>query len=323
MEFFDGGWPRYVSVAERRAKAERKLQALKKKGTHCQPVEVEGRTIARTFWGKKWCDNLEAYSDYANRLPRGRSYVRNGAVIDLQIANGQIDALVAGSSVYRVHITVQALDTTRWKTIRTECAGKVQSLIELLQGRLSSAVMDVVTRHGSGLFPAPSEITFGCSCPDSATLCKHVAAALYGVGTRLDTQPDLLFLLRHLDPQELVQEAVKMPALHTQTAVAPQQSLEHADLSALFGIDIATPPIPTAVPVADKKSPAKKSTAPTRKKRGKLLTARELIARGIPQHRVQGWLRSGVLLRSEVRGVYGVTPRTEACIEDYLQKHRA
>ncbi|MET0963334.1 MAG: SWIM zinc finger family protein [Noviherbaspirillum sp.] len=236
-------WPPYVPVAQRREQARAALESLKRKGVDCQPVAVGGRMIASTFWGSKWCGNLEAYSDFENRLPRGRSCVRHGAVLDLKIAAGTVDALVSGTSVYKVRIGIRALPEQAWKAILDECAGKVATLVELLQGRLSAAVMDVVTRPGTGLFPTPKQIDFRCSCPDSASMCKHVAAALYAVGNRLDSQPELLFLLRHVDPQDLIRQAANAPAAD---ATAASAELDSADLSALFGIELDAPPAPVA-----------------------------------------------------------------------------
>ena len=192
MSWGSFGWRPYVSVAERRAKAARELSKLAKKtGRAASPVVLDGRKIAATFWGKAWCDNLEAYSDFANRLPRGRTYVRNGSVVDLQINKGNVTALVSGSELYKIEIKIKPLAPTLWKSIQTECAGKIDSLMELLQGKLSSAVMQIVTRHERGLFPTPKEIDLDCSCPDWADLCKHVAASLYGVGAKLDQNPTL------------------------------------------------------------------------------------------------------------------------------------
>ncbi len=168
------------------------------------PVAIEGRTIARSFWGKSWCANLERYSDYENRLPRGRSYVRNGSVIDLQIAKGKVTAMVSGSSSITSRSPLRSVTSKRWKAICRDCAGTIDSLVELLQGRLAKGVLDRVCREGDGLFPAPNEIKLSCSCPDWADMCKHVAAALYGVGARLDEQPKLLFVLRGVDENELL-----------------------------------------------------------------------------------------------------------------------
>jgi uncharacterized Zn finger protein len=188
-------------VAEKRRRAEKKLAQMKKKGRAITPVRPEGRTIARTFWGKAWCDNLESYSDYENRLPRGRTYLRNGSVVHLEIAGGRVEALVSGSELYRVEIDITALGPARWKKIKKACSGGIASLVELLQGKLSAGVMATITRPREGLFPTPKEISLKCSCPDWAGMCKHVAAALYGVGARLDEQPHLLFLLRQVDQQ--------------------------------------------------------------------------------------------------------------------------
>jgi hypothetical protein len=173
---------------------------MKGEGRTLSPVEVRGRKIATTFWGDAWCSNLEAYSDFANRLPRGRTYVRNGSVIDLQIERGRVRALVSGTSLYEVAIGMQPLPRPRWTRIKTQCAGQITSLVELLRGSLSDSVMEIVTRKGEGLFPSPREISLSCSCPDWATMCKHVAATLYGVGARLDRAPELLFTLRCVDP---------------------------------------------------------------------------------------------------------------------------
>ena len=167
-------------------------------------MTIEGRTIAKTFWGKSWCANLERYSDFENRLPRGRTYVRNGSVLDLQIAKGEVAAMVAGSELYKVKIAIAPVKQARWKAICRDCAGAINSLVELLQGRLAKGVMDRVCREGDGLFPSPREIKLSCSCPDWADMCKHVAAVLYGVGARLDEKPQLLFVLRGVDENELL-----------------------------------------------------------------------------------------------------------------------
>ena len=230
------GYPRYVSVAERRARAERKLDKLRKAGHEIQPILISGRAIAKTYWGEAWCENLEAYSDYANRLPRGRTYARNGSVLDLKIAEGRIDALVSGSRLYTVTLRITPLPAERWQAIRGECAGQIDSLVELLQGNLSQGVMEVVTRKGSGLFPSPKEIKLDCSCPDWAVMCKHVAAALYGVGARLDDSPEVLFSLRGVDPAEMIEEAIDRGV--TQRKQARGRALETDDLASVFGVDI-------------------------------------------------------------------------------------
>ena len=188
-------WPRYVPVAERRARARRDMDKLKQRGRHLQPVEIEGRTIARSFWGKGWCDHLESFSDFANRLPRGRRYARNGSVCHLEIRPGRVEAIVSGSEVYYVTIEITQLKAATWKSIKAKFAGQIGSMLELLQGRLSRQVMGVVTERDHGLFPKPREIDLDCSCPDWATMCKHVAAALYGVGSpaRSSTRPALSF----------------------------------------------------------------------------------------------------------------------------------
>lgn len=240
MARYDRGWAPYVPVAERRRRAERMAARLRKKGQVLAPVTVTGRTITATFWGKAWCNNLEAYSDYETRLPRGRTYLRNGSVIDLQIARGQVTALVSGSKIYRVVLTIKEVPAARWRSICTDCAGSVASVVELLQGRFAKGVMERLCRQQNGLFPAPSDIRFSCSCPDYALMCKHVAAVLYGVGARLDDQPELLFRLRGVDESELIAR-VDTPLALAKKGPASDRVLHADDVSALFGLDMAEP----------------------------------------------------------------------------------
>ncbi len=259
-------WAPYVPVAERRRQAETLTTKLRKQGKNLAPVIIVGRAIANTFWGKAWCGNLEAYRDYESRLPRGRSYVRNGAVIDLQIAPGEVRALVNGSELYRTSVTIRPLAQPAWRRLCADCAGRIDSLVELLQGRFSKAVMERLCRQQDGIFPRPAEIRFDCSCPDHAVMCKHVAAVLYGVGARLDAQPDLLFRLRAVEGAELVAGATADLTLVT-GAPATGRVLQDDDMAALFGLDIASPaaPVPpaklnTKPPVA--RSPRNRARAP-------------------------------------------------------------
>lgn len=255
-----GGFPPYVTVAERKRKAAKEVEKLKKKGQICQPIVIEGQLIANTFWGKAWCKNLESYSDYSNRLSRGRSYVRHGSVIDLKMAIGAITAKVCGSSIYSVKITIEKVITTKWNNIVSECAGKIDSVIELLQGKFSKAVMQIITDPQKGLFPHPKEIKFKCSCPDWADMCKHVAAVLYGVGARLDNKPEELFLLRQADHGELISKA----ATTSLTQISSDQNdqvLDSSDLSSLFGIEIDDTLKIDVTPSAQKVKLIKKKTA--------------------------------------------------------------
>ena len=232
-----GGWAPYVPVAARRRKAEREMEKLRKKGAVLLPVKIEGRQIARTFWGKAWCDNLESYRDYENRLPRGRTYVRNGSVVDLQIAPREVTAIVSGSKIYKVKVSIANVGPARWKTLCTDCSGGIDSLVELLQGRFSKGVMERLCRQDTGLFPRPSEIRFTCSCADYASMCKHIAAVLYGVGARLDESPELLFRLRAVDETELLSDlGSALPDTRTKRDTA--QTLVGDDLAALFGLDM-------------------------------------------------------------------------------------
>ena len=225
-------WKPYVSVAKRRAEAEREMAKLRKTGVAIHPIAIEGRTITRTFWGKAWCDHLEQFSDYANRLPRGKTYVRNGSVCHLKIDKGEVTAIVSGSELYQIKIAIKPLAKVGWQRIQKHCAGKVGSLLDLLQGKLSDGIMAVVTHPETGLFPKPGDIRLTCDCPDWADMCKHLAAVLYGVGALLDQEPKLLFKLRGVNHSELVSDNITVPK-----ASGTRRRLDD-NLGDVFGVDL-------------------------------------------------------------------------------------
>jgi uncharacterized Zn finger protein len=231
------GWAPYVPVAARRAKAQKQLEKMKKKGLKVQPVQLAGRKIADSFWGKGWCDHMESFGDYANRLPRGRSYVRNGSVCHLDIKPGRIEAIVSGSSLYNVSITIFPLAIHKWKTVKSACTGRIGSLIDLLRGKLDRGVMEVVSDRKEGLFPLPGEIKFACDCPDSAGMCKHIAAVLYGVGARLDHSPELLFHLRGVNHEELVDVSAVVTGVAK--AGTSRRRIAASGLADVFGVEMA------------------------------------------------------------------------------------
>jgi uncharacterized Zn finger protein len=267
---YGGFWAPYVPKHERRALAQKYLEKLRREGLRVQPVEIAGRKIASTFWGEAWCRHLEAFSDFANRLPRGRTYVRNGSVCHLAIEEGEVTAVVSGSEPYDVSVSIVTLPKAKWSGLKGRCGGQVGSLLELLQGRLSDHVMGIVTDPHDGLFPSPKEIRFECSCPDWAGMCKHIAAVLYGVGARLDREPELLFRLRGVDHTELVCEQAAQEVATRRSAGA--RTLDEAALADVFGIEIGTgrkpqAPRPAAAAAAKSAASAGRKVAPKLKGR--------------------------------------------------------
>jgi len=299
MSFFP--WGDYVSVGERRRRAERKVAELKKKGRSLAPVKIDGRKIATTFWGQSWCANLERYSDYATRLPRGRSYLRNGLVIDLQVATGKVTATVSGSELYDVKISIATVAAKQWKAICRDCSGTIDSLVELLQGRLAKSVMDRVCRAGDGLFPQPSEIKLSCSCPDWADMCKHVAGALYGIGARLDAEPRLLFALRGVDESELVAGADR-GAARLNSGPAAAKLLGEGDVAALFGLDMAEDVGSNDAAEPRKRSARAKTPGSTKGKQSRQTRRKD---RGQPMKRV---VRRDKPVRRRTRGKAAARP---------------
>jgi len=242
------GYGRSESVSEKKAKAKRKIAALLKKGKQISPVMIEGRKITKSWWGLAWNKNLEHYADFANRLSRGRSYVTHGCVIDLQIFPGKIEAMVlgSGSSVYKCEIKIDALSKKDWIAITKRAEGKISSLSYLLKGEFPVELEAVLTDRNGGLFPAPKKFHPHCNCPDSAKFCKHLAAVIYGVGNRLDKQPELLFTLRSVKASELISEAItkekdNLIAKAKKVKSSRLLKLEDGDLSSIFSIDFTKP----------------------------------------------------------------------------------
>jgi len=246
--------------------ARKHAQTLAKKGHVCCPITVEGLKIVRSFWGKAWCGHMESYRDMENRLARGRTYVRNGSVFDLQIMPGRVEALVSGSDIYKVSVQFKTLSPKHWAAIRTRCAGQIASVVELLHGTFSDAVMKLLTNREDGMFPGSHDFTMNCSCPDSASMCKHIAAVIYGIGARLDHEPALLFKLRDVDYKELI--AAAAAGLATAAAGAAGSAIAESDIADVFGVDIATEgtPAPAPPPVVATKGRAKAKPVKAAKK---------------------------------------------------------
>lgn len=171
---------------------------------------------------------------FSNRLPRGRTYVRNGSVVHLEIAEGRVEAYVAGSELYKIKIEIAPLTASDWKQIKAKCAGEIASLVELLQGKLSKNTLALITHRETGLFPKPKEIKLDCSCPDWAVMCKHVSAVLYGVGARLDTAPELFFKLRGVDHLELIETSMQIPR-----GKMDGETLDASNLGDIFGVELS------------------------------------------------------------------------------------
>lgn len=235
-----GGYPEYVPVSVKKEKAQKQLEKLKKKNPNLAPVVIEGRNIARTWWGKAWNQNLERYADYSNRLARGRSYVRSGAVLDLQIEAGLVTALVQGSrrTPYNVEIKIDPLSNQKLEKIVKLCDRRIKDMEQLLGGKFPKELEEIFTLQGQGLFPSPKEIHFGCSCPDWASMCKHVTAVLYGIGARLDQKPALFFQLRTIDFQLFMKKTIeqKMQSMLKNVDKPSKRVLGDTEVFELFGV---------------------------------------------------------------------------------------
>ncbi|MFT5468375.1 MAG: putative Zn finger protein [Verrucomicrobiales bacterium] len=317
---YGGGWAPYVPVAQRRANGVLEMQRISKKGKDIQPVKIEGRTIAKSFWGKGWCDHLDSFGDISNRLPRGRTYARNGSVCHLEIKKGAVEAYVAGSELYEVSVEIAPLKQATWNQLKKDCTGKIGSLIELLQGRLSDEVMTAVTNREKGLFPKRREIQYECDCPDWAGMCKHIAAVMCGIGARLDTQPELLFVLRGVDHDELITADAAAGAIAgggSRSRRGRRRTLAADDLENVFGVELEE--APKARPKAKLKrgkrkvarsskatfKPTGKAIAGLRKKHG-LSKAAFARAVGVSPPTVANWEKASGIVRPQDSGLAGL-----------------
>lgn len=220
--------------------ADESIKKQQKKGKELHPIFIKGRAITKTWWGNAWCENLEKYADYGSRLDRGKRYVRTGTVVDLQIRKGKIEAKVQGrrKTPYKVEIRISPLNQEHCQQIVDRCSEKIENMEELLSGNFPIAMKEVFTSEG-GLFPKPSEISFNCSCPDWALMCKHVAAALYGVGVRLDENPALFFELRGINMEKFIDVAVENRVESMlENAKKPSKRImdDSVDINSLFGV---------------------------------------------------------------------------------------
>ena len=235
-----GGFPPYVSVAEKKAKAQQKLAKMKKKNPDLQPIVIEGAKIAKTWWGVAWNKNLESYADYTNRIGRGRSYAKNGFILDLKISVGKIDAIVAGtrSKPYGITIKIDELEDAKWQKIIQACSRQIDSIADLTLGKFPKDLQEIFTEKGGGLFPSPEEIHFDCSCPDWADMCKHIASVLYGIGNRLDDDPLLFFTLRGVDIESLIKKSTqeKMTNMLANVDRKSSRMLDGENIEDLFGL---------------------------------------------------------------------------------------
>lgn len=250
----------YYDARERKDKLERAISKRQKRGERFEVLAAPAgqKKLSTTFWGQAWCRNLESYQQYESRLPRGRSYLRQGKVYNLEIESGKLSAVVAGSELYETSIHIQPLSNKRWQEIVAEGSGQVSSMLDLLAGKLGDGLMQLLTDPERGLFPKPKEIRFDCSCPDYADMCKHVSAVLYGVGVLLDSKPELLFTLRGVDQAELLSSASST----TMADLGGDGELAGSDLSALFGINFGTAvevPVESVPVVKSKRRATKKS----------------------------------------------------------------
>ncbi|MGE3271568.1 MAG: SWIM zinc finger family protein [Chloroflexota bacterium] len=166
---------------------------------------ARGPELATTWWARRWMAALDGFG-WAGRLSRGRSYARNGRVLDVEFSRGAIRARVQGSErqPYRVEMSVERFPDQVWDRVIGALARQALYAAKLLAGELPAEIVQLCDTAEAPLFPShPNDITMKCSCPDWAVPCKHVAAVHYALAAELDRDPFLLFRLRGRTREEL------------------------------------------------------------------------------------------------------------------------
>ena len=242
------------SVQELRRRAEASVSSARRKGQTMEPAIPQTRSgpICQSWWGQAWCRNLEGYADYSTRLERGRRYIRSGTVLDLKIHKGRIEARVQGSRrvPYKVEIRISPLSEEKCQLILEKCGRRIRTMEDLIYGRFPEELKDLFTQQ-DGLFPRPTEISFMCSCPDWALMCKHVAAVMYGVGLRLDENPFYFFELRGIDVDRFIDVALdnKVERMLENASAVTSRIMDTGEMGDLFGILGPEAAFPVLAPV--------------------------------------------------------------------------
>lgn len=223
---------------------ELKEKARKATKKEYHPVVLSSRTISSSWWGKAWCSNIDLYADQYNRLDRGKKYVRADCVVDLEINGGTVEAKVVGSrkTPYDVKVTIDPIKAENYERITSIAEGKLKSMEALESGEFPKEYQELFTMKESGLFPKLGEIHFYCSCPDSSRICKHIAAVLYAIGSRLDDDPFLFFSLRGIDVKEFAGRIIKKEAARiwqgVESKLDKERVISEDEARHLFGYEI-------------------------------------------------------------------------------------
>lgn len=232
-----GGFAPYQTIDELRNKNIKKKITYIKKHPDANPIVLTG-TLGKTWWGKAWNQNLERYADYANRLPRGKRYIKAESIFDFSIEQGYVKGIVAGSgrTPYEVSIQIDPLSEKDWDNLQKLCGNRIESMDLLLQGKFPQELKEQFFMKDHGLFPSPKQIHIDCSCPDYAILCKHAAAILYAVSIRLDENPSLFFELRNISMNQLIKKALgeNIDQLIKNSKKKSKRILDEEDIEGLF-----------------------------------------------------------------------------------------
>ncbi len=158
-------------------------------------------SFGKTWWGEQWLNSLNNI-DYSNRLPRGATYARKGAVKKISIKGNRIAAKVQGTRVrpYNIDIIMPPFFDPELSNFIKELSRRPAIISKMLNRELDPAVLSLAEQFNLKVFPKQwSDLKMNCSCPDWAVPCKHLASVIYKVSAEIDNNPFLVFSLHNVD----------------------------------------------------------------------------------------------------------------------------
>lgn len=287
-----------------------------------RPVRSRRGDFIESPLARAWADRAGDCGAGVARLARGLDYLVSGAVLDLQVSEARLAAIVQGSRRYRVVVDL----VLPAKADRRAALERVQQVRAAPpEAELRLAVEQAIVAGPSHLFPSPAQIGPECTCPDGAP-CKHVVATILGFGVLLSREPELLFSLWGISREEVH----AAPPFAIPPLAADRQPLADP-LAVVFGIDLLDIAIPAAPLASDSaaaptpgspaptETPAAAPTAPPPSEQSEVRRD-YLRVLGIQARTIDAWLRTGVLRPTGRKDVYERTPAANRKIASFLAR---
>lgn len=163
-----------------------------------------------TAWGQRFLQALEQGLE-PKRLARGRQYSASHRVPDWAWTGGHLrfSGKNRGTAYYGMnepirfegHIEISPLPGCLWQAVIPELGNQAGFIARLLLNEIPDSLESHLQARGHSLIPGRygEDLQATCSCPETESPCRHVAAVLVALAARIDQTPLLLFELRGLN----------------------------------------------------------------------------------------------------------------------------